>query len=151
MDLSVIIINWNSRDYLRECLISVIGGTGDLTCEILVIDNASHDGAAQMVAAEFPRVTYIQSDRNLGFSGGNNHAARQATGDFLLFLNPDTVVEGDTLVKLVGALRRQPDAGIAGARLLNSDRTLQTSCVQAFPTVVNQFLDCEWLRRRFPR
>jgi len=151
MDLSIIIINWNSKAYLRECLKSLAGSANILECEILVIDNASYDGSALMVATEFPRVTFIQSDRNLGFSGGNNRAARQAKGDFLLFLNPDTVGEGDALVKLVQTLRRLPDAGIVGARLLNSDRTLQTSCVQSFPTVVNQVLDCELLRRCFPR
>jgi N-acetylglucosaminyl-diphospho-decaprenol L-rhamnosyltransferase len=151
MILSIVIINWNSKDYLRECLNSIVQGTKHLDYEILVIDNASHDGSAQMVAAEYSSVKFIQSERNLGFSGGNNCAAQRATGDFLLFLNPDTMVEGDALVELVEALRHQPDAAIAGARLLNSDRTLQTSCVQSFPTVANQFLDCEWLRRRFPR
>jgi GT2 family glycosyltransferase len=151
MDLSIIIINWNSKDYLRECLKSVIAGAGGLETEILVIDNASHDGSAQMVAAEFPGVKFIQSDRNLGFSGGNNRAARQARGDLLLFLNPDTVVAGDALLKLVQSLRQLPDAGIVGARLLNSDRTLQTSCIQSFPTVANQVLDCELFRHWFPR
>ena len=150
MDLSIIIINWNSCAYLRECLKSLGGNGNDLMQEILVIDNASHDGSAQMVAAEFPCVTFIQSDRNLGFSGGNNCAERQAKGDFLLFLNPDTIVEGDALGKLVQTLRWLPDAGIVGARLLNGDRTLQTSCVQSFPTVINQVLDCELLRRWFP-
>jgi GT2 family glycosyltransferase len=151
VDLSIIIINWNSKAFLRECLKSVFAGTRGLHCEILVIDNASHDGSAQMVEKEFPQATFIQSAHNLGFSGGNNRAARRAKGDFLLFLNPDTVVEGDALLKLIQVLRRFPDAGIVGARLLNSDRTLQTSCVQSFPTVANQVLDCELLRRWFPR
>jgi GT2 family glycosyltransferase len=151
LDLSIIIINWNSLAYLRECLKSLERNDPGLTWEILVIDNDSHDGADLMVAREFPRVTFIQSVRNLGFSGGNNRAARQAKGDCLLFLNPDTVVEGDALIQLVRALRQFPDAGIAGARLLNTDRTLQTSCVQSLPTIANQVLDCELLRRWFPR
>ena len=151
MDLSVIIINWNSKDYLRECLKSIIAAIGDLKCEILVIDNASQDGSAQMVAAEFPRVCFIQSDRNLGFSGGNNRAARQARGGLLLFLNPDTVIEGDALMILVQTLRRCPDGAIAGARLLNRDRTLQISCVQSFPTIMNQMLGSDLLYRWFPR
>lgn len=151
MDLSIIIINWNSKTYLKECLKSLAGSANNLECEILVIDNASHDGSALMVAEEFPHVTFIQSERNLGFSGGNNRAVRQARGGLFLFLNPDTVVEGDALVKLVQTLRRLPDAGIVGARLLNGNRTLQTSCIQSFPTVVNQVLNCELLRRWFPR
>lgn len=151
MDLSIIIINWHSKDYLRDCLKSLEHGAGGLDYEVLVIDNASHDGCGEMLAAEFSTVTFIQSDRNLGFSGGNNCAARRARGEFLLFLNPDTVVEDRALARLVEALRRRPDAGAVGARLLNTDRTLQTSCIQSFPTILNQLLDSEWLRRRFPR
>lgn len=151
MDLSIIIINWNSKDFLRDCLRSLEVGVRGLDCEVLVIDNASRDGSAQMVVAEFPDVKFIQSEQNLGFSGSNNRAARQAKGDFFLFLNPDTQVEGTALVKLVEALRNRPVAGIAGARLLNTDRSLQTSCVQSFPTVVNQVLDCELLRGWLPR
>lgn len=151
MDLSIIIINWNSKGYLRECLKSIPQAATGLECEVLVIDNASYDGAAQMLAQEFSHVTFIQSDRNLGFSAANNRAARQAKGDFLLFLNPDTIVMGKSLGTLVDALRKLPHAGAVGAKLLNTDRTLQTSCVQSFPTVLNQMLDCEMLRRRFPR
>ena len=151
MELSVIIINWNSQVYLRECLHSLDRGTPGLAREVLVIDNASYDGCREMLVAEFPQVKFIQSDRNLGFSGGNNRAASHAKGDFLLFLNPDIIIEMNSLAKLVMALRDLPAAGIVGARLLNTDRTLQTSCVQSFPTVVNQVLNCELLRRRFPR
>ncbi len=150
MDLSIIIINWNSKDYLRECLRSLPAGVGALAYRVLVIDNASPDECGKMLAEEFPRVIFIQSDRNLGFAGGNNRAARQAAGDFLLFLNPDTVVEDGALAQLVQALRRLPDAGAVGARLLNSDGSLQTSCVQSFPTILNQVLDSEWLRSWFP-
>lgn len=151
MDLSIIIINWNSKGYLRECLRSVLAGTCGLKLEILVIDNASYDGSAQMVAEDFPGVSFIQSDRNLGFSGGNNQAARQAIGELLLFLNPDTIIEGDALAMLVQTLRRLPEGGSAGARLLNINRTLQTSCVQSFPTILNQVLGCDLLYRWFPR
>lgn len=151
MDLSIIIINWNSKGYLRECLKSVPQAAADLEYEILVIDNASYDGSAEMLAQEFPHVTFIQSERNLGFSGANNRAARQAKGDFLLFLNPDTLVMGNSLGILVDAVRKLPHAGAVGAKLLNTDRTLQTSCVQSFPTVLNQVLDCELLRRWFAR
>lgn len=151
MDLSIIILNWNSKAYLRDCLKSLNQGAKGLDYEVFVVDNASYDGAAEMVAGEFPHVEFIQGQSNLGFSGGNNRAARQAGGDFLLFLNPDTVVERDALVKLVEVLRFHPEAGIAGARLLNSDRTVQTSCIQSFPTITNQMLDCDLLRRWFPR
>lgn len=150
MDLSIIIINWNSKGYLRECLRSIPQTPAGLECEILVIDNGSYDGSAEMLAQEFPQVTFIQSERNLGFSSANNRAARQAKGDYLLFLNPDTVVTGQSLGILVDALRKLPHAGAVGAKLLNTDGTLQTSCVQSFPTVLNQMLDCELLRHWFP-
>ena len=150
MDLSIIIINWNSKDYLRECVKSIPQGAKGLDYEILVIDNASYDGVDQMIATEFPHVAFIQTERNLGFSAGNNHAARQAKGKVLLFLNPDTLVKEDALSELVEALRRLPDAGIVGARLLNSDGTLQTCCVQSFPTIASQVLGCEQFLRWFP-
>ena len=151
MELSIVIINWNSHAYLRECLKSLGGKDDDLTWEIIVIDNASFDGSAQIVATEFPGVKFIQCERNLGFSGGNNQAARQAKGDLLLFLNPDTLVESDAPVQLAKAMRQLPEAGAVGARLLNTDRTLQTSCIQSFPTIINQILDSDLLRGWFPR
>jgi GT2 family glycosyltransferase len=87
----------------------------------------------------------------VGFASANNLGAKLARGRFLLFLNPDTEVVGDALAKLVKALEQQPDAGLAGAQLLNSDGSLQTSCIQSFPTILNQVLDSEWLRRIFSR
>ena len=150
MDLSII-INWNSKGYLRDCLKSIPQAAAGLAYETLVIDNGSYDGSAEMLAQEFPHVTFIQSERNLGFSSANNRAARQAKGNFLLFLNPDTVVLENALETLVDALHKLPHAGAVGAKLLNTDRSLQTSCVQSFPTVLNQMLDCELLRRWFPR
>src|SRR5215469_4017761 len=103
MDLSIIIINWNSKGYLRDCLKSIPQAAAGLAYETLVIDNGSYDGSAEMLAQEFPHVTFIQSERNLGFSSANNRAARQAKGNFLLFLNPDTVVLENALETLVDA------------------------------------------------
>jgi len=149
MVLSIVIVNWNSRDFLRQCLASLAAHPSSHPTEILVIDSASYDGAAEMVAAEFPAVRFIQSDENLGFARANNRAAKSATGEFLLFLNPDTEVRAGALDRMVAAAQGVSDAGCIGARLLNSDRSLQTSCVQAYPTVLNQVFDSEFLRRRF--
>jgi N-acetylglucosaminyl-diphospho-decaprenol L-rhamnosyltransferase len=151
MNVSVIIINWNSREYLKECLQSLIRHTKEITYEILVLDNASFDGSAEMIAAEYPQVNFIQVRKNLGFAAGNNLAARRATGEMLLFLNPDTALQCDALSFLYQALKADQQAGVAGARLLNSDRTVQTSCIQAFPTVLNSFIDSDFLRKLFPR
>jgi N-acetylglucosaminyl-diphospho-decaprenol L-rhamnosyltransferase len=151
MDLSIIIVNWNSAAYLRKCLASVYANTKNLQFEVIVIDNASYDGCQEMLRSEFPAVKFIQSEENLGFARANNRAFRESRGRHILFLNPDTEVIGAALEKLIRFLDATPDAGIVGCKLLNSDLTLQTSCIQAFPTILNQLLDAEILRRWLPR
>jgi N-acetylglucosaminyl-diphospho-decaprenol L-rhamnosyltransferase len=146
MDITVIIINWNSKAYVRQCLRSLAEHRDDLQVEVIVLDNASRDGCGEMLAGEFPGTRFIQSERNLGFAGGNNMAAAQATAPVLVFLNPDTEVRAGALKELLEVVRSQPDAGAVGARLLNSDGTLQTSCIQAFPSVLGLFLDGNLLR-----
>jgi hypothetical protein len=150
MDLSIIIVNWRSKRYLHDCLRSILDHSTNLRFEIIVIDNASYDGAAEMVAEQFPQVIFLQSAENLGFAKANNRAFESSRGRNVLFLNPDTEVQGPALSLLMSALETQPGAGIVGARLLNSDLSIQTSCVQAFPTILNQVLDLEFLRRVFP-
>ena len=150
MDISVIIVNWRSAAYLQKCLRSLHPALDGLDAEVIVIDNASFDGSASVTAADFPGAIFIQEENNLGFAGANNAAARRARGDMLLFLNPDTEVEPDAVRRLLESLRGWASAAIAGPRVLNGDRTVQTSCVQSFPTVVNQLLDSEFLRRVWP-
>ncbi|OGV58954.1 MAG: hypothetical protein A2X49_16025 [Lentisphaerae bacterium GWF2_52_8] len=151
MDVSIIIVNWNSAAFVRKCVSSVGEHTRGLSVEIVVLDSGSFDGCGEMLAREFPHVRFIQSDKNLGFARGNNVAARQATGRFLIFLNPDTELRGPAVSKLFEAAASLPKAGVLGARLLNSDGTLQTSCLQNFPTIANQILDADLLRKWFPR
>ncbi|MEX0303295.1 MAG: glycosyltransferase family 2 protein [Leisingera sp.] len=134
MDLSIVIVNWNTRDLLRDCLHSVEAGTGSLEVEILVVDNASSDGSADMVRAEFPRVQLIENPENLGFAAGNNAALRQASGRFVMLLNTDTLVHGAVLPEAVAWLDAHPDAGVIGPRVLNSDGSVQPSC-SAFPSL----------------
>ncbi len=148
MDISIIIVNWNSSDYLGKCLSSIHENTDGPGFEVIVIDNASYDGSAEMVGKEFPRVRFVQSDKNLGFAGANNAAFEHSTGDAVLFLNPDTVIVGDAIKVMHGHLHSLPGAGAVGCRLLNSDRTLQTSCVQPFPTLLNQMLNIGILKAR---
>jgi N-acetylglucosaminyl-diphospho-decaprenol L-rhamnosyltransferase len=151
MDLSIIIVNWKSKDYLRKCLASVFAELYPFTYEVIVIDSASFDGCGEMLRSEFPQVHFIQSETNLGFAKANNRASRAASGTYLLFLNPDTEVIGPAIAELYRALDRLPRAGAVGAKLLNTDNTIQTSCIQAFPTILNQLLNAELLRRYFPR
>ncbi len=104
-----------------------------------------------MIKFEFPEVRFIQSETNTGFGAANNRGFKSSSGKFVLFLNPDTEVSEGAIQRLVEVLRATPDAGIVGAKLLNSDGTVQTSCIQRFPTIVNLLLDSEWLRTLIPR
>jgi N-acetylglucosaminyl-diphospho-decaprenol L-rhamnosyltransferase len=151
MDVSVIIVNWHSREHLRKCLASIVAGARTIHYEIVVIDSGSFDGCAEMVGEHFPQVRFIQSAENLGFSKANNQASEIATGDCLLFLNPDTEIVDSAIDELHAALISLPNAGIVGGRLINADGTLQSSCIQAFPTLANQALNSEFLRKRWPK
>jgi N-acetylglucosaminyl-diphospho-decaprenol L-rhamnosyltransferase len=151
MDLSIIIINWKSVSFTRQCLVSICLNGGELNYEVIVVDNASFDGCEQMVKSEFPQFTFIQAHQNLGFSGANNLAFAQCRGRYVLFLNPDTEIQGDALQKLMSVLESAPHVGMVGARLLNSDHSLQTTCVVALPSILNQSLSSNYLRHTFPK
>lgn len=150
MDLTILIVNWNSADYLRKCLNSIFAQKTDLDFEVIIVDNASYDGSDLIVKDEFPGVKFIQSEENLGFAKANNLAFQFSSGRILLFLNPDTEIMDSGLNAMFSSLESIPEAGVIGCRLLNSDMSLQTSCVQSFPTILNQILDVEYLRVRFP-
>jgi hypothetical protein len=150
MDLSIVIVNWHSAAFVRNCLTSIYENERNLECEILVIDNASFDGCREIVCREFHEAKFIASTKNLGFAKANNLGASHSTGRNLLFLNPDTEVLGSALKAMVTLLDSRPEVGIVGCKLLNTDRSVQTSCVQSFPTIWNQALDTEYLRTMFP-
>lgn len=150
MDLTIIVVNWNSANDVQRCLRSLFATTKDLVFETIVVDNASFDSCQDMLDREFPQVRFLQSKINLGFGKANNLGVQAARGGHLLFLNPDTEIQGSALRTMLDAARRHSQAGCVGCRLLNSDRSLQTSCIQSFPTLANQLLDSEILRRLFP-
>ena len=147
--LCIIIVNWNSKDYVRKCLLSLDRFAG-IDHQTIVVDGASFDGCGEMISREFPSVKFIQSPENLGFGRCNNLGAAQATSDFLLFLNPDTEITPGALEALLKVAEGDSDVGLVGARLLNTDGSLQTSCVQALPTPLNQALDSDFLRLLLP-
>jgi N-acetylglucosaminyl-diphospho-decaprenol L-rhamnosyltransferase len=145
-DLSIIIVSWNVRELLRGCLASLTVDDGRWTIEtpspivyrlsaieIIVIDNASSDGSAAMVAAEFPQVRLIANADNLGFTGGNNQGIVVAQGRYVFFLNPDTVVIDDALATMVAYMEAHPDVGVIGPQLRYGDGSLQSSR-RRFPT-----------------
>jgi GT2 family glycosyltransferase len=150
-EISIIIVNWHSKAYVRKCLSSLFKHCPDISMEVVVVDGASFDGCDKMLAKEFPGVVFVQSEVNVGFAKANNLGVRHAKGLNFLFLNPDTEFVENSLDVLLGHLTTLPQAGALGCKLLNSDRSVQTSCIQSFPTVVNQILDSDFLRRRFPR
>jgi GT2 family glycosyltransferase len=151
LDLSIIIINWKSVDLLRQCLRSLDDNLAGISSEILVIDNASYDGCAEMVASEFSSVTFFQSDKNLGFAAANNLCAEHGAGRNVLFLNPDTEILGAALQNMLACLDSIKDAGAVGPKLLNSDGSLQVTCLQPFPSIVNQLVGAARLQAMFPR
>jgi GT2 family glycosyltransferase len=134
MDLSIIIINWNTQAMLRDCLNTVMAGLDGLTADVMVVDNASSDGSADMVTAEFPSVHLIRNAKNMGFAAANNQALRIATGRHVMLLNSDTLVHGDVLPRTVAYLDTHPHVGVMGPRILNSDGTTQVSAT-AFPSL----------------
>lgn len=152
MDLSIIIVSYNVKDYLRGAIASVRRSldAGALTGEILVVDNASSDGSAAMLRSDFPDVRLFDPGENLGFGRANNLALRQARGEYLLLLNPDTIVGEDTFSTMVEFMRKHPEAGLAGCKLLNGDGTFQLSCRRGFPTPWASFTKLFGLARLLP-
>ncbi len=151
LDLSIIVVNWNSAEFVRRCVDSIRAQTTGLTYEIIVADNASFDGCDRVLQEHAPYATYIQCEKNLGFAKANNHAFQRSRGASILFLNPDTEILGPAICLLYRVLQELPGAGAVGARLLNRDASLQTSCIQSFPTILNQALDCEYFRKQWPK
>jgi len=153
MDLSIVIINWNVRDLLRRCLLSLDQGLATvdcrLACEVIVVDCASSDGSAGMVRREFPWVRLIASEENLGYARGGNLGAAQATGRYLLLLNPDTEVVGDALSTMVRYMDQHPSVGAVGPQLRYPDGTLQSSR-RRFPTLATAFCESTLLQQWFP-
>ncbi|HMF15755.1 MAG TPA: glycosyltransferase family 2 protein [Gemmataceae bacterium] len=127
IDVSVCIANWNCRNLLRGCLGSLTDELQEVRLETIVVDNASTDGAADMVAREFPHVTLIRNTNNTGFSKANNQAVAKARGQYLFFLNNDTLVPPGTLRHLVDFLEAHPEAGMVGPRLRDGEGNIQVS------------------------
>jgi len=135
--LSIIIVSWNTRELLADCLESVwqeIAPEQQESVETLVVDNASSDGSNSMVRERFPWVQLIENDQNVGFAGANNQAIQRSSGRYVLLLNPDTKLLSGSLTALLTFMDEHPEAGAAGSRLLNADGSLQTSCYPA-PTL----------------
>lgn len=150
LELSIIFVNWNSVEVLGECIASIYEHTRDVRFEIIVVDNASPEGGVDSLAEQFPKITIIKSETNLGFAGANNVGFRHSTGNYVLFLNPDTKLLSPSINIMLDRIKSLPDAGIVGCKLLNTDMSVQLSSIQRFPTILNQAVDAEYLRLRWP-
>jgi GT2 family glycosyltransferase len=135
-DLSVVIVNWNTREMLRECLASLYGSGVRSSMEVFLVDNGSSDGSPQMVAADFPQVRLIANADNRGFSAANNQAIRLAAGRHVLLLNSDTLVHPGVIDASLAYMDANANVGVMGCKVLNADGTVQTTCSQ-FPTLAN--------------
>jgi GT2 family glycosyltransferase len=149
MDLSVIIVNWNTRQLVMESLQSLYRAIGDFSMEVFVVDNGSSDGSVEAVRTTFPRVILVANTKNIGFAKANNEALRRARGKYFLFLNTDVILHGDAVAALLEFMEKTPQAGIVGAQLLNPDGTKQNS-FDNFPTLLSEGLNKSLLRMFFP-
>ena len=164
MDISIIIVSWNVRSLLEQCLRSIHRNQYSafniqsapnpehriLNTEILIVDNASHDGTVEMLRAEFPAVRVIANSANLGFTRANNQALALAQGRYLFLLNPDTELRADALQKMFEYAEQNPRVGIIGPQLFYGDGSIQSSR-RRFPTRVTAFLESTILQQWFPQ
>lgn len=150
LELSVIIVNWNTRALLAGCVRSVLANLDAIDVEVIVIDNASGDHSAEMIARDFPAVRLIANETNRGFAAACNQGLRAAGGRYLLLLNPDTVVLDDAIARTLDYARRHPEAGMVGCRVLERPGTVQRTCFR-FPSPLNTLLWVSGAMACFPR
>ncbi len=144
--LSVVVVTYNSRREIDACLEGLYADLGLQSAQVIVVDNASMDGTAEHVREQWPRVTLLAEARNHGFAGANNIGLSAATGDPILLLNPDTVVQPGALSAMRNTLHAHAEAGVVGPMLLNPDRTLQPSC-REFPNLLGDLIGMAELYR----
>ena len=149
-DVSIVIVSWNTKDILRNCLRSVFENTSGVSFEVIVVDNASTDASAEMVTEEFSDVILVANTNNRGFAAGNNQGMKIARGRYVLLLNSDTIILDRAIEKMVAFTDSKPKAAVAGCRVLNPDMTLQPTCFM-YPSILNMTLSCSYLYKIFPK
>ena len=150
MKLSVIIVNYNVKYFLEQCLHSVFKAAEKISSEIIVVDNDSVDGSCQMIEERFPEVKLISNKENLGFSKANNQAIRISSGEYILLLNPDTVVEEDSFLKIAGFMDQTPDAGGLGVKMIDGKGRFLPESKRGLPTPEVAFWKMFGFSRLFP-
>jgi GT2 family glycosyltransferase len=150
MNLSIIIVNYNVKEFLQNLMHSIYKAASNLQYEIIVIDNASDDGSVDFLKEKFPDIKLIVNQKNLGFSKANNVGLSVAKGEYILFLNPDVIVGEDTFEKMIEFFKKTPSAGLAGCKILNPDGSLQLACRRSFPGPWTSFCKVSGLSALFP-
>ncbi len=149
IDLSIVVVNWNTKQLILDCLASIYRTVHHVTFEIIVVDNASTDDSAEAVCRAYPDITLIVNSSNMGFAGANNKALKRMRGKYAVLLNSDTVLTESALENMIDFMERHPDAGLCGPQLLNADGTKQTS-VGNYPVLLTEFMSKMLVRYLFP-
>ena len=151
MDLSVIIVSYNVKYFLEQCLVSVLKAAEGIDCEIFVIDNNSDDESCSMVKNRYPGINLIINHTNRGFSAANNQAIKAAKGKYILILNPDTIVEEDTFSKCIDFMEIHPDAGALGVRMIDGKGRFLPESKRGIPYPATAFFKMTGLSYLFPK
>lgn len=149
-DISIVIVNYNVKDFLLKCLNSIELSFTKLKVQTIVVDNDSKDGSVDYLEPKFPDVKFIRSNKNLGFGKANNLGFKNSDAKYILILNPDTILEENTLQKMFDFMENNPDIGISGCKVLNPDGTFQLACRRGFPTPWASFTKLFGLQSLFP-
>jgi len=150
MKLSIVIVNYNVKAFLQQALESILKATQSIDTEIFVVDNHSVDGSIEMLQTQFPQIQLIQNQTNLGFAKANNQAIKLSTGEYVWLLNPDTLIQEDTAIKLIEVMEADQEIGLLGCKILNDDGSLQLACRRSFPTPWVAFTKLLGLANIFP-
>lgn len=149
--LSIVIVNFNVERLLKNCISSVYTKTKSILFDVWVVDNNSVDASVSMVRQNFPQVNLIENKENVGFAKANNQAITKCTGDYVLLLNPDTLIVQNAIEKVIDFMDENPTVGICGCKVLNEDGTLQFACRRSIPTPGVAFFRLTGLSRLFPK
>lgn len=151
MELSVIIVSFNVRDYLYQAVASVTDATVSVESEIIVVDNCSSDGSPETIGLQFPNVRVIRNERNIGFGAACNVGINASTSRFILILNPDTYMEPDAITVALGFIKQHPEAGAVGARMVDGNGTFLPESKRGFPSLRTSLFRFTGMHRVFPR
>ncbi len=150
MELSIVIVNYNVKYFLEQCLHSVLKAAENISAEIFVVDNNSVDGSAQLIREKFPQISFIENRENVGFSKANNQAIRQSQGRYILLLNPDTIVEEDTFLKVIDFMDKNPEAGGLGVKMIDGKGNFLPESKRGLPTPWVAFYKMFGISKLFP-